>query len=45
MCGTAEDRALAISQAAEEPEINAAPDDVYEVATEIAKKSCPKSPR
>lgn len=42
MCGTPEDRAVAISQVAEEPEINAYPDDVYEVADKLAKHGCPK---
>lgn len=42
MCGTPEDRAVAISQVAEDPELNAYPDDVYEVADKLAKQGCPK---
>lgn len=42
MCGQAKDRALAISQIAEEDEFNAESDDVYSIASDLAEKGCPK---
>ncbi|MES3084945.1 hypothetical protein [Sphingomonas faeni] len=42
MCGQAKDRALAISQIAEEDEFNGESDDVYSIASDLAEKGCPK---
>jgi hypothetical protein len=42
MCGQAKDRALAISQIAEEDEFSSSSDDVYSIASDLAEKGCPK---
>ena len=43
MCGQAKDRALAISQIAEEDEFSGESDDVYSIASDLAKKGCPQA--
>lgn len=43
MCGQAKDRALAISQIAEEDEFSSSSDDVYSIASDLAEKGCPKA--
>lgn len=45
MCGQAKDRALAISQIAEESEFSSSSDDVYSIASALAEKGCPKVAR
>lgn len=42
MCGQAKDRALAISQIAEEDEFSSSSDDVYSIASNLAENGCPK---
>jgi uncharacterized lipoprotein YajG len=45
MCGTPSDRAHAISRVAEDTRINSVPDEVYDVAADIAEKGCPPAKR
>lgn len=42
MCGNPSDRANAIARIAEGPKHEADPDYVYDVASDIAEKGCPK---
>ncbi|MBB3874829.1 hypothetical protein [Sphingomonas aquatilis] len=45
MCGDPKERADAISRVAEDPKVHDDPDYVYEVASDIAEKGCPKPNR